>query len=209
MVINFSETVIYEGPHAQRTKLREEIQFCKSNCIANCRQPNYRYTELVQPREQKYKLFAKTNDENTIVALLVDGRSNKEAKYWKVIDDTFKLLNNFDTEDIDTKIIAPEIEQIIKKGNKEDTTDHINNSLYRQTERMGEIIEEQKIRTKGLSELDKEFSALEIMTQETVDGSKQLHKEAWWRNMKMQVFIFFGIGIVAILICLFLLNLFK
>ena len=209
MVINFSETVIYEGPSANRTKLREEIQFSKTSCLANCHQPNYRYTEFVQPKAHKYRLFAKTNDDNTIVALLVDASTNKEAKYWKVIERTFEVLSDFDMETVDSRMIAPEIEEIINEGNKEDAVDKINSSLSRQTEKVGALIEEQKIRTRGLSDLDKQVSALELMTQETVDGSNQLKKEAWWRNMKMQVFVFFGIGIVALLFCLYLLNLFK
>ena len=204
-IIDFLETVIYEGPGAKKKQLSTMMKKAKEKCLSNCKEPNFRYRSTVRAKKLIYDVLARTNEDNIIVGVLVTHNLKKEIKVWRTIDAVFGAISGIDIEVDGLKQIKKELEDIYEHANKPDTSEAMDASLNKSINKVSGIIDKNKETTIDIEALREDVDSLVDITSENVNQSHKLHQHAYWESKKWTIIMWASI-LIVIGICLLLLS---
>ena len=188
-IIDFLESVIYEGPAFKKPQLKSQMKQAKEKCLTNCIEPNFRYRASVGTDKTAYDVLARTNEDNIIIGVLVSKGWNKEAKVWNLIDMVFGLLIGVDVEANGLNKIRNEIEEVYNKANDADTSEKINSKLSQSINKVELVIEREKDKISDLAELDTNVEFLGEEAREMNEESVVLKRYAFWESKKLTVLV--------------------
>ena len=202
-IIDFLENVVMQRPKPQKPKFSPSIRTIKKMCLEHCKDHDFRYIDEIVIKNQEYKILARSTEDNMIVGVLVDTKTTKRAKIWKMLDDIVQIVSAVEDKEEGLKDIKRSIDEVLEKVIEPDTTDKINISLNSQVCKVEKLINEQKVRIQELEDLDLNVKELEVATEQQVQDSRSLYWEAYWYNKKLQLFIAGAIIIVLFFVIVF------
>ncbi len=207
-IIDFLENLILQRPKGSKQKFKKVIKEIKSCCVNNCKEPNFRYKEIVKTEKGNFKIMATTTDDNILIGVLSSQSQSQERHVWKLIENVFELIKDIDIEDKSAlKELKPVIDDMIDKTNEKNTTNKIMNSLKKGHENMEKHIKQTESDVMMMADICLKTEEMIEDAQTMESESKELYKETYWYDKKLWFFITGLFLLLIILSCWIIIKL--